>query len=192
MSRRSRHGRTGAQRLEEIMLLLLLHVLAQAAQAAQGAPAYKSSSELVVLHVSVVDRHAGFVSGMPQSAFTIYEDGRSQPIRFFEHEDTPVTVGLVIDSSGSMATRRDAVIAAGMAFAESSHPDDEMFTISFNEKVWRGLPDGQAFTSDHQELRRALDRSGARGQTALFDAISAGLEQLDGGARTRRVLIVIS
>src|SRR4051812_28167791 len=111
------------------MLLLLLHVLAQAAQAA---PAYKSSSELVVLHVSVVDRHAGFVSGMPQSAFTIYEDGRPQAIRFFENDDTPVTVGLVIDSSGSMATRRDAVIAAGMAFAESSHPDDEMFTICFN------------------------------------------------------------
>src|SRR5262245_23791023 len=146
------------------MLFLFLHLLAQAAQ---GAPAFKSSSELVVLHVSVVDKHAGFVSDLPRDAFQVYEDGRPQPIKFFENEDTPVSVGLVIDSSGSMAPRRDAVVAAGMAFAESSHPDDEMFTICFNEKIWRGLPDGQAFTSDHQELHQALDRSGARGQTAL-------------------------
>lgn len=171
------------------MLLLLLHLLAQAAQ---GAPAFKSSSELVVLHVAVVDKHAGFVSGLPRDAFSIYEDGRPQSIKFFENDDTPVTVGLVIDSSGSMATRRDAVVAAGMAFAESSHPDDEMFTICFNERVWRGLPDGQAFTSDHQELHAALNRSGARGKTALFDAIDTGLTQLDGGAKTRKVLILIS
>jgi Ca-activated chloride channel family protein len=172
-----------------MMLLLLLQMLAQAAQ---GGPAFKSSSELVVLHVSVVDRHAGFVSGLPRDGFTVYEDGRPQPIAFFENEDTPVTVGLVIDSSGSMLPRRDAVITAGMAFAESSRPDDEMFTIAFNERIWRGLPDGQTFTSDHQELHRALDRSGARGKTALFDAIDAGLEQLDNGGKTRKVLIVIS
>ncbi len=171
------------------MLLLLLHLLAQAAH---GAPAFKSSSELVVLHVSVVDKHQGFVSGLPRDVFSVYEDGRPQPIKFFENEDTPVSVGLVIDSSGSMATRRDAVIAAGMAFAESSRPDDEMFTIAFNEKIWHGLPDGQAFTSDHQELHQALNRSGARGQTALFDAIDAGLKQLDAGGKTRRILIVIS
>jgi VWFA-related protein len=172
-----------------MMLLLLLQMLAQAAQ---GSPAFKSSSELVVLHVSVIDRHAGFVSGLPRDGFTVYEDGRPQPVAFFENEDTPVTVGLVIDSSGSMLSRRAAVIAAGMAFAESSRPDDEMFTVAFNEKIWRGLPDGQTFTSDHEELHRALDRSGARGKTALFDAIDAGLEQLDGGGKTRKVLIVIS
>jgi VWFA-related protein len=171
------------------MLLLLLGLWAQAAQ---GAPAFKSSSELIVLHVSVVDKHAGFVSGLPRDAFAVYEDGRPQEIKFFENEDTPVSVGLVIDSSGSMATRRDAVVAAGMAFAESSHPEDEMFTIAFNERVWRGLPAGQAFTSDHAQLHDALNRSGARGQTALFDAIAAGLEQLDSGGKTRKILIVIS
>jgi len=171
------------------MLLLLLQFLAQAPQAP---PSFKSSSEIVVLHVSVVDGKAGFVSGLPKDAFTVYEDGRPQPIALFANDDTPVTVGLVIDSSGSMTTRRDAVIAAGVAFAESSHPDDEMFTISFNEKVWRGLADGQAFTSDHEALHQALNRTGARGQTALFDAIGLGLHQLDDGTKSRKVLIVIS
>lgn len=169
--------------------LLLLSLLAQSPQ---DRPAFSSTSELVVLHVSVVDRRAGFVAGLPREAFTVLEDGRAQPIAFFESQDTPVTVGLVIDSSGSMLPRRDAVIAAGMAFAESSHPDDEMFTINFNEKVWPGLPPGRLFTSDHADLRQALNRSGARGQTALFDAVDAGLRHLDAGSKPRRVLVVIS
>src|SRR3954451_9616885 len=157
-------------------LLLLLTLIAQAPVPAlpRARPAFTSRSELTVLHVSVVDRRAGFVAGLPKDAFEIFEDGRPQPVGFFQNDDTPVTVGLVIDSSGSMLRRRDAVIAAGVAFAESSHPDDAMFSISFNEKVWRGLADGQAFTSDHEALHQALNRTGARGKTALFDAIGLG------------------
>src|SRR6188472_3616136 len=108
------------------MLPLLLTLLIQAPQARAS---FSSRSELVVMRVSVVDHKAGFVSGLPREAFAIQEDGRPQPIQFFETEDTPVTVGLIIDSSGSMQRRRDGVIAAGMAFAESSHPDDELFTL---------------------------------------------------------------
>jgi VWFA-related protein len=172
--------------------MTLVPLILVLAQAPQHAPAFKSSTDLAVLHVSVVDKHAGFVSGLPRDAFAVYENGRPQPIAFFENDDTPVSVGLVIDSSQSMFTRRDAVIAASMAFAESSHPDDEMFTLNFNERVWPGLPDGQAFTSDHAELHAALNRSGSRGKTALFDAIDAGLSHLDAGAMTRKVLIVVS
>jgi len=171
-------------------LLLVLSLLAQMPRGAS--PAFRSSTDLAVLHVSVVDKHAGFVRGLPRDAFVVYEDGRPQPIAFFANDDTPVSVGLVIDSSQSMFTRRDAVIAAGMAFAESSHPDDEMFTLNFNERIWPGLPDGQAFTSDHAELHGALNQSASRGTTALFDAIRAGLLHLDGGVRPRKVLIVVS
>src|SRR5439155_2037119 len=125
---------------------LILALLAQAP--AQPRAAFSSRSELVVLRVSVIDRKAGFVSGLPREAFAVQEDGRPQAIQFFENEDTPVTVGLVIDCSGSMQRRRDGVIAAGMAFADSSHPADELFTLNFNEKVWAGLPDDRPFTSD--------------------------------------------
>lgn len=172
--------------------MTLVPLILVLAQAPQHAPAFKSSADLAVLHVSVVDKHAGFVSGLPRDAFAVYENGRPQPIALFANDDTPVSVGLVIDSSQSMFTRRDAVIAASMAFAESSHPDDEMFTLNFNERVWPGLPDGQAFTSDHAELHAALNRSGSRGKTALFDAIDAGLSHLDAGTMTRKVLIVVS
>ena len=172
------------------MLSLLIGMLL--AQDPQPRAAFTSRADLVVLRVSVVDRHAGFVGGLPREAFAVQEDGRTQPIQFFEHEDTPVTVGLVIDSSGSMQNRRDSVIAAGVAFAGSCHPADELFTLNFNEHVWPGLPPGQSFTTDHDELRRALDRSTARGQTALFDAIAMGLQRLDEGHRTRKVLVVVS
>lgn len=169
-----------------VLLLVLI------AQAQRSAPTFSSRSDLVVLHVSVVDGRAGFVGGLPREAFVVREDGRAREIAFFENEDTPVSVGLVVDNSASMQRRRDAVIAAGMAFAQSSHPADEIFTLNFNEHVWPGLPDGHAFTTDHDELRVALSRAGARGQTALFDAIDRALEHLDGGTQQRKVLIVVS
>src|SRR5437660_4908847 len=172
------------------MLPLLIAFLI--AQEPQDRPVFSSRSELVVLHVSVADGRTGFVQGLTRDAFTVYEDGRSQPIRFFENEDTPVTAGLVIDNSGSMLPRRDAVVAAGLAFAACSNPSDEIFTINFNERVWPGLPPEHPFTSDRDELREALSRSIARGETALFDAVAAALRHLDAGHRSRKVLIVVS
>jgi len=153
---------------------------------------FSSRADLVVLQVSVVDRHAGFVAGLPREAFVVRENGRVQPIAVFEQNDSPVTVGLVIDNSGSMVPRRDAVAAAGMAFAESSHPADELFTVNFNEKIWPGLPPSQRFTSDHDVLRQALARSTARGQTALFDALLTALRHLDSGTQARKALILVS
>jgi Ca-activated chloride channel family protein len=67
-----------------------------------------------------------------------------------------------------------------------------MFTINFNERVWQGLPEGQMFTSDRAELARALEKSVARGRTALFDALTAALTQLEAGHRQKKVLIVVS
>ena len=153
---------------------------------------FSSRADLVVLHVTVLDRKSGFVAGLPREAFTVYEDGRPQKIAFFRNEDTPVTAGLVIDGSTSMHRKRDAVIAAGLAFAQSSHPDDQLFTIHFNERVWYGLPQGQPFTSDLEALRAALHRVTARGRTAFFDALALALEHVEGGQRQKKILIVLS
>jgi Ca-activated chloride channel homolog len=152
----------------------------------------KSSSELVVLTVTVMEGKSRYVAGLPREAFAIFEDGRPQPLAFFESADTPATIGLVIDNSTSMHRRREAVIAAGASFAASSHPDDEMFTVNFNEHVWRGLPEGQLFTSDRQELERALLAMTTRGQTAFFDGLHAALGHLEKGHKQRKVLVVVS
>lgn len=170
----------------------LLILLAVTSPQAQDSKRFKARSELVALHVSVFGKDAEMVTGLPREAFTVYDDGQAQTLRFFENEDNPVTVGLVIDSSISMSRKRAAVIAAGRSFAESSHPDDEMFTVNFNERVWPGLPEGQAFTSDRAELIRALNRAGAIGRTALFDALDVALRQLDAGECQKKVLIVVS
>jgi VWFA-related protein len=175
-----------------LVLCLRGFVPGSAFQDSQPKTVFSSSSELVVVHASVLDRKAGFVPGLPRDAFTVYENGQPQTVSFFTNEDSPVTVGLVIDCSGSMQRKRDAVISAGLAFAQSSHPQDEMFTINFNERVWAGLPPGTAFTSHIDELRNALQSSTTRGQTALFDAIRVSLAHLNKGREQKKVLIVIS
>lgn len=174
------------------MRLVPLLVGALLAQDPGSRPTFTSRSDLVVLRVSVVDRHAGFVADLPRDAFVVRENGRAQPIMVFDQNDTPVTVGLVLDNSGSMGRRRQAVIEAGVAFAHSSNPADELFTINFNERVWPGLSPGQPFTSDHLILHAALERTTARGQTAMFDAMLSALKYLERGTQPRRVLILVA
>jgi Ca-activated chloride channel homolog len=164
------------------------------ASAAQDPPhtIFSSRSEVVLVHVSVLDGKSRLVPGLPQEAFTVFENGQPQPITFFHNDDNPVTVGLVLDCSTSMQRKREAIIAAGIAFAQSSHPSDELFTVNFNEQVWSGLPASVPFTSDVEQLRNALQRSGARGRTALFDAMQFALGHLQKGQRPKKVLIVVS
>ena len=153
---------------------------------------FKAGAELVVLHVNVFDGRSDAVPNLPRNAFTIYEDGNPQDIAFFEAGDVPVTVGLVIDNSTSMLTERDLVVAGTRAFADSSHPEDQMFAIVFNERVRLGLPKSIEFTTNRLQLIASLARFTPGGKTALYDAVIAGLEQLDKGAYQKHVLLVLS
>jgi Ca-activated chloride channel family protein len=148
--------------------------------------------DMVVLQATALDRKGALVSGLGQNNFQIYEDGVLQPIKHFSHEDIPVTVGLVIDNSGSMRPKRHDVIAAALAFAHSSNSQDQMFVVNFNEKVSFGLPAAIPFTDQPAQLEVALSRIDADGQTALYDAVAVALEHLKRGSRDKKVLIVIS
>jgi Ca-activated chloride channel homolog len=146
---------------------------------------------LLVLHATVRDRR-GFVSGLEKTAFHVFEDGAPQTIGVFEHEDVPVAVGLVIDNSGSMHRKKNDVIAAAEAFVRASNSHDEVFIVNFNERVSFGLPDTQLFSARAAELQKALNRIPASGQTALYDAIEAGIDHLKKATIEKKVLIVIS
>jgi len=165
---------------------------------AQGPPAdqdvrFRAGTDTVVLHVSVRDRRGRDVDNLPQSAFTILEDGSPQPITTFTNDDVPVTVGLVVDASVSMLPIRDQVVGAATAFAKASHPQDDMFALAFNERVRASLPEEAPFTADPEVLRLALASSiAARGRTALFDAVNVGLDYVSRGRYERRMLVVIS
>ena len=159
----------------------------------QERPQFSTTADLVVLHVNVKDKRGAYVTGLPQSAFTVFEDGRPQSIRFFSNEDEPVTVGLLVDTSASMFDNRELVLAAAAAFGQASHPRDERFALTFNERVRRALPANKPFTTDLAFFRDALARVLVpSGRTALFDAVSAGLDYLAGGHYDRRDLIVLS
>ncbi len=166
---------------------------AGSAQEPELKPHFSSESELVVLHVAVRDRKGGYVGGLGQESFRVSENRRPQEIRFFNSQDAPVTVGLLIDSSGSMQPNRDLVIAASLGFSKSMNPQDEFFVLGFNEDIHAPLPPDKPFTQSEPILRVALVQAiKARGQTAIYNAVSAGLDYVQKGGHPRQVLIVVS
>jgi VWFA-related protein len=147
---------------------------------------------LVVLPVFVTDKRGRPVSGLQQSDFQLYQDGQPRPITLFEPEDVPATIGLVIDNSSSMRSKHAEVAAAGLDFAQSSNPQDQLFIVNFNEWASLGLPEGVPFTNNWQVLESALAKNHAAGNTALYDGIALALQHLKAGTRERKALIVVS
>ena len=182
--------------LFSFILLIILPCVAvpqDVPQPSQAAPyAIRSNVDLVVLQVTVRDHKGAPVSGLKREDFQVYEDKVPQQIESFSHEDIPVTIGLVIDNSGSMLPKRPDVIGAALAFVRSSNPEDQVFVVNFNEHVSLGLPADLPFTSNAAQLYKALSGNVISGMTALNDAIAVGLEQLQKGKWDRKVLIVIS
>ena len=170
-----------------------LLIAALSAHEQEVKPNFSTQSELVVLHVAVKDKKGGYVGGLGQDAFRVLEDRRPQEISFFNSQDAPVTVGLLIDSSGSMAPNRNLVIAASMAFSKAMNPQDEFFVLGFNEYIHAPLPADKPFTNYEPTLRVALVQAiKARGQTAIYNALNSGLEYVQKGGFERQVLIVVS
>ena len=160
---------------------------------AQEEPVFSARSELVVLQVLVENPHGGYVINLSGAAFSIFEDGTPQAIAFFNRQDAPVTVGLLVDSSGSMRTVRELVATAAESFAAHSNPRDEIFALTFADAVHGALPVSAPFTSDGATLRQALFHAlTARGRTALYDAVAQGLVYAGSGRHDRKVLVIVS
>jgi VWFA-related protein len=183
----------------QVRMLVLLGALVVAAIVStrpltgQQQPTFTSGAELVVVHVTVTDARGSYIKGLPRETFAISDENAPQRIQLFSGEDAPVTVGLLVDGSGSMREGRDRVIAAAGAFAETSRPSDEIFALGFNEHVRAALPPSMPFTNDAQTLRAGLSRViRAQGRTALFDAVAEGLAYVRTGNHLRRVLVVVA
>ncbi len=157
-----------------------------------SAAAIAVKTELVVLPVRVTDGHGDFVSGLTPDNFRVYQDGNLERITLFQQEDTPVSVGLIVDHSRSMGPKLAGVTTAIVAFAHSSNPQDEMFVVDFNDDVSLELPGGKQFTHDPAELARAVSAVSARGLTALYDAVNEGLNHLQLAHGDKRALIIVS
>ena len=147
---------------------------------------------VALFNVSVTDSKGRHVSGLKASDFRVLENGRPQEIQLFSAEDVPATIGLVMDNSGSMRAKQSDVQRAAIAFVGASNPADELFLVSFNEKVRLGLPQELRFTSDLGQVQFALQQMTPGGLTALYDATAFALEHLKTGTRDRKALVVLS
>ena len=148
-------------------------------------------TERVVLHVTVVDRQDRFVTDLAKESFVVSEDDRRQELTYFAQEDVPVSIGLVIDNSGSMREKRRDVNAAALEFVKASNPQDEVFVVNFDDEAYLD----QDFTSSLDRLQDALQRIDTRGGTALYDATSISLDHLVAKGKKeyiKRALLIIT
>jgi len=150
---------------------------------------FRSDTSLVVLHASVTDKKGKCRKDLDKDTFNVYENGQAQHLKIFEHEDVPVSLGIVVDNSASMAPKRRRVEAAALAMVRESNPQDEVFIMNFNNEARMDVP----FTNDLYKMEQGLARIDCRGGTAMRNAVDVSLSYLHKEAKKdKKVLIVIT
>jgi Ca-activated chloride channel homolog len=144
--------------------------------------------DLVMMYTSAFDSTGRFVEGLKQEQFKVFEDGVEQKIASFAQEDVPVTMGILLDLSGSMKNSIEKVNDAALAFIRASNPDDQVFVIGINDEA-ELLQD---FTSDIDEIQDSLDNIVVAGQTILYDGIHLGVEKAQSGNKPKKAIVVIT
>jgi len=143
----------------------------------------------VRLNASVFDGSGRPVDTLGASSFHVYEDGVPQQIVVFKHEDVPVSIGILIDSSGSMYDKRAAVDTASLNLVRLSNPQDEAFLVDFSSEAYID----QDFTNSIPKLQQGLSFIRSSGGTALYDAVIASADYLAKNAhRPKQVLLIVT
>jgi Ca-activated chloride channel homolog len=161
-----------------------------AGQDPAGGFRFRSAVELINVTATVTDSSGRFVSGLGRQDFEVFEDGVRQTITHFSNERVPVSLGIVLDISGSMAGERfRAAEEALRRFTfDLLSPEDELFLMSFNSRVDLVTD----WTSDRYELMKALSRIRPRGGTALYDAVAEAVPMAQGGRHKKKAVVVLS
>jgi Ca-activated chloride channel family protein len=189
-------------RLPEVFAILLFAVLPSRAQSgatsaqtpqpkAGPSVAYtlQIDAEEVVLNCTVLDSKGELVNDLIKSDFKVFEDKIPQTVISLQNQDTPVSIGLVIDDSGSMNSKRAAVVSAALDLVKASNPQDETFVMNFSDQAYLD----QDFTSDLDQLQNGLSHLSLSGGTALYDTVVTAADKMERSAtRPRKVLIVIT
>ena len=149
---------------------------------------FRSDTRLVPLYATVVNSKGQLVTDLPRTAFRVLENNVEQPIKAFLREDVPVSLGLIVDNSGSMRDSRAKVEAAAIAMVKASNPRDQVFIVNFNDEAFEDVP----FTSDIKKMEEGLSRIDSRGGTAFYDAISLSLDNVVKGKHDKRVLMLLT
>ncbi len=148
----------------------------------------KIDVDLALVNVTITDPYNRLVTGLDMENFRVFEDSTEQEIAHFSNEDVPVSIGVILDLSGSMANKIDKSRLAALQFFKTANPQDEFFLVSFNDRAQLVSP----FTSSIEELQSHLMYTAAHGRTAMLDAIYLGLSQMKGARNSKRALLIIS
>ncbi len=169
--------------------ILMLAAVLLPAQKPDDQAVFRTDTRLVVLQATVVDKSGRLITTLPQSAFQVYENGAPQQVKLFKREDVPVSMGLVIDNSGSMRDKRQKVAAAAVALVKDSNREDEAFVVNFNDDPYLDCD----FTSDVEKMDQALSKIDSRGGTAMRDAIRLSIDHMKEKAkRDKKVILVVT
>ncbi|HKA02148.1 MAG TPA: VWA domain-containing protein [Candidatus Solibacter sp.] len=153
----------------------------------------RTTTRLVVCHTTVMDKTGHLVTNLTKDQFNVFENGVQQEIKSVKREDVPVSLGLIIDNSGSMRDKRAKVEAASLALVKDSNHEDEVFVVNFNDEAFLDLPHGKDFTNEIKEMEEALTRIDSRGGTAMRDAIRMSIDHLKEKAhKDKKVLVVVT
>jgi Ca-activated chloride channel family protein len=144
--------------------------------------------DIVLATVTVTDRNGRFVTGLEKENFKIQEDKVPQDIKYFSSEDIPLSVGIILDVSGSMKDKLKTAVEAAITFMKGGSPDDEYFLVEFADKP----EDTADFTNDIAKIQNRFMLSKAKGRTALYDAVYMGLNKLEKGNNAKRALLLIT
>ncbi len=165
--------------------------LGQQPKAPDSGTVFRAETRLVVCQTTVTDKEGHLITSLPREAFRVFENGVPQAIKVFKREDIPVSMGLIVDNSGSMRDKRARVEAAALALVKDSNPDDEAFIVNFNDEAFLVTPPGQDFTSDTRELERLLKSIDSRGGTAMREAVRLAIEYVKAKGRKDKLVLVV-
>ena len=154
-----------------------------------GGFVFHADVQEVLLHATVIDDKQRMVTNLDKNAFTVFEDGKLQVIKSFRYEDVPISLGIVIDNSGSMREKRAKVNKAAVNLVRASNPQDEVFVVNFSDEFYLDQP----FTNKISLLQTALEKYETRGGTALYDAVVASADELKRhGKLQKKILFVVT
>jgi len=148
----------------------------------------RANVDLVLVPVTVTDQRNRLVMGLEQSNFNVYDQQEPQIIRHVSTEDTPLSLGIIFDTSSSMYGKIDASREAVLQFLRSANPEDEFFLILFNDR-----PEIQTnFTHSVDDIQSDISKAKPDGTTALLDAVYLGLNMMKYAANERKILLIVS
>ncbi len=151
-------------------------------------PTLRIDTSLVLIPTQVTTREGSPIMDLKPTDFKIFEDGAEQRISYFAKDDAPVSIGFLLDSSGSMRNKKQKASEAAAAFFRTANAEDEFFLIEFDDRPKLAVP----FTTDTDLLYKEISHARPYGRTSLFDAIHLGLEVMKGARHNRKALVIVS